>query len=302
MTECVARPVKQNSSQKPHGKDIARNAAEIAQPMPDSEERENLMKPQPKVKSKGKVVPRKPKSTALAKTGPSKLIRHPKPEIIKAPTEAEMVHQAEALDKKIRGLEKQMKTGFVEWGVAFLEAEQTKAWKYLKGEDGKPYASMESWLKEACPFGRASGFAAKRAVRKLLGHIPKEEMKQLPRFAIETMAKLPKEKRANPKIREAAKKAAKKGNRREFIETVQQEAPEAHIDQSWTVAVDESARPIVDKAFRAAMKLYECANEAEALEFISTSFLESPCEIEAFSGLKNELALDSVAEMQAAGD
>jgi hypothetical protein len=160
---------------------------------------------------------------------------------------------------------------------------------------------MKAWLKNAAPFSYSAGMASKAAIGKLIGIVPKEELEELPPYAIKAMAKLPKSKRDNKKILEAGKKAGKgkknpKG-RKEFFKTVKAEAPEAHIEDVSPVHISHTLRPLFTRALALAKWLYgEDFTDEEALEFILNEFMDSPCEKEGYFGNSNAVAFSGWEE------
>jgi len=75
---------------------------------------------------------------------------------------------AQKLDLRMRELEKQYKRTFVERGLILLEFEERKLWKFIENpKTGKPYPSMEQWIRGAAPYSRRDCFAAKKAVKDL---------------------------------------------------------------------------------------------------------------------------------------
>ena len=239
----------------------------------------------------GKPVPKKPSKKSLEKElakkskSKSKAIVKVEPEaIIETPESRKEL--AVQYDSKIRTIERDLKGNFVDMGSILIEMEKRELWKELEDRQGNKFKSFDRWLKDAAPFSRASGYAAKESMKRLIGFIPVEELKEMPRFAVETIAKLPKEKRASTKIRHAAKTQSRK----KFTETVQKEAPEAHIEQKETIRVDASAKRVADRAIEVAQWIENTDNIQEAMEAIFSAYLQAPCEMEGFESFSNEEA------------
>lgn len=219
---------------------------------------------------------KKPKKGALVVSGKAAIVESPEQRHAKAVD----------YDQKIRSIEKDLRSNFVEMGSTLIEMESQELWKELTKKDGKKFANFDQWLKDAAPFSRASGYAAKESMKRLVGFIDKEELKQMPRFAVETIAKLPKEKRSNPKIRASAKK----DSRKEFEKTVAREAPEAHIEQTANFRIDKSSRKIAERAIEVEQWVEGLTGVPETLESIFSKYLQSECELEAYQGMSNEEA------------
>lgn len=199
-------------------------------------------------------------------------------------------------DEKFRSLETETRKNFVEMMVILREMKTLALWKELK-HNGKGFSSFDSWLKDAAPYSRASGYAALKAADKLLPFIPKEELAEMPRRNIDLLTKVPKmhyEKVGSP-VREAAKKSEK-----DMREAIQNHAPEAHVDQRSTVKLDSPAKDICDEAINAAKILNDCATDGEALETVCLEYLQQLCQDERFQGMTNQRAAEALRKQREA--
>jgi hypothetical protein len=191
-------------------------------------------------------------------------------------------------DKRFRALETTTRQSFVEMMFILREFKAYELHRYLNNKQGKKFSSFDAWLKEAAPLSRASGYAALRAAEKLLPIIPKKDLEAMPRYSVELLAKVPK-----LKLEPAIIKAAQTQNKKELTKTIQNHAPEAHVEAKRKINVEASAGSVIDRALEAAIALGELANEAEALEYLANFFLSGPCELEQFSGMDNAQAFNA---------
>lgn len=211
--------------------------------------------------------------------------------------------KAAEVDKAVREIEKHSKVDFAQLGFRLIEMEHYALWRFIEDEKGYSFPSMKAWLKTAAPFSYAAGMASKSAIAKLIGYVPKDEIKLLPPYAIKAMSKLPPSKRSNKKILEAAKAAGKgkknKQGRKKLFETINAEAPEAHVEDVENVKIEKSLRPLYTRSIEIAKWLMDDAelSDTEALESILNYFLDGPCEKESGFGKTNAVAY---AEHQAA--
>jgi hypothetical protein len=180
-------------------------------------------------------------------------------------------------DKRFRELEISTRSNFVEMMFILREVQAYGLHKFMKSpKTGKGFTSFDTWLKDAAPLSRAGGYAALRAMEKLkaadklIPIIPRKELEQMPRYSLDLLSKLPKVKLENPVIREAAKSQSKK----DLVKTINEQAPDAHIEAKKTIQVDASSAPIILDAFKAAVAISGCAPE-DALEIICADYLES---------------------------
>ena len=226
------------------------------------------------------------KSELIVSDKPDKTV----PDILPPLSEEQKQKKAVDDDRRFRELEKNTRTGFVEMGMILREMKAYGLHAYIKNKQGKTFGSFDSWLKEAAPLSRAGGYAALRAAEKLLPVIPKAELEAMPRYSVELLAKIP---AGKLKLDSPIIKAAKTQKKKDLVKTIQEHAPEAHIEQERKINVAASVGSVIDRALVAAMALGELANEAEALEYLANFFLSGPCELEQFSGMDNAQAYNA---------
>jgi hypothetical protein len=242
-------------------------------------------------KNKKKTKGKKEKPEGKGKKGKLTVIP-PVPEM----TATERKELAVAHDEKFRSLETATRKNFVEMMVILREMKTLALWKELK-HNGKGFSSFDSWLKDAAPYSRASGYAALKAADKLLPFIPKEELAEMPRRNIDLLTKVPKmhyEKVDSP-IRKAAK-----GSESEMRTAIQNHSPESHVDSQSTIRLDSPAKDICDEAIQAAKILNDCKTEGEALETVCLEYLQQLCQDERFQGMTNQRAAEALRKQREA--
>lgn len=198
---------------------------------------------------------------------------------------------ADIFDARIRRLEARHRATFVEMGLILMEVEDRELWKVLiNQETGQYWTSYDRWLCDAAPISRSGGYAAVKAMRSIV--VPISELKEMPRFAVETMARLSPAVQRNPVVIISAKQDSEE----EFLDKLEKNFPDQHIESKRSVRLktDKSARAVFDKAVEAVMVLYEAKTREEAIDFLCTRFLHEDCEVEEYAHLTNDLALDEV--------
>lgn len=211
-------------------------------------------------------------------------------DILPVLSDEEKAKKAVEDDKRFRSLEDATRRSFVEMMFILRDFKAYGLHVFLLNKQGKKFSSFDSWLKEAAPLSRASGYSALKAAEKLLPLIPKKDLEQMPRYSVELLAKIPKLK-LEPSIIKAAQTQTKK----DLTKTIQKHAPEAHVETKKTIQIDASSAPIILDAFNAAMVLGPVP-ENEALEYICASWLDSPCELEQYRGMSNRQAWNAAKQ------
>jgi hypothetical protein len=206
--------------------------------------------------------------------------------------------KADQIDAEVRSFDKEVNARGLRMGIMLREMRGYELWKELKSSKNKPFTSFDAWLKDAAPISRSGGYAQLKVVDKLLPLIPKEELSQYPDYARKLIAKVPKvhlEKVDSP-IRKAARTAKSSDD---LTRTINQHAPEAHIEHKRTIKVDASATGVITDAFAAAAAIGEVP-EDEALEFLCSDWLDSSCTREGYLSMTNRQAWYAIT--QADGD
>lgn len=125
----------------------------------------------------------------------------------------------EDLDKKAREIEGRWKSTWSELAEICITIKTNELWR-----DGG-YSSFEGWLVSACPMSRSYAYLAMGAFNELT-EMSVEDLRQIPLGNAIILQETPKTRR-NGHLIEAAKEQAPK----DFIGTVIQAAPEAHLEQ-----------------------------------------------------------------------
>ena len=101
------------------------------------------------------------------------------------------------------------------------EVRDDELWRYAE----KPYPNFDGWLADAMPTSVSTARKALRLYESLQNDFTFDEMKEMPTETAKVVAQLPKSVRKDPRVRAATKK-----KRKEFIEVVQEAAPEQHLE------------------------------------------------------------------------
>lgn len=122
------------------------------------------------------------------------------------------------LDKRAREIERQIKSTWVELAELCTNVKENELWR-----EGN-FSSFESWLKDACPTSRSMAYSV-MGIRKELEEIPTDDLRKIPLGNASILRDTPKARR-NGHLLEAAKNQPP----REFLGTVIQTSPEAHLE------------------------------------------------------------------------
>lgn len=123
------------------------------------------------------------------------------------------------LDRRAREIEKQWKSTWVELADLCATIRGSELWR-----DGG-YESFGSWLKNACPTSRSMAYLA-MGIREELTEMSAEDLRQIPLGNAKILQDTPRIRRNGHLI-----EAAKAQPPREFIGTVIEQAPDAHLEQ-----------------------------------------------------------------------
>ena len=198
---------------------------------------------------------------------------------------------ADIFDARVRRLEARHRATFVEMGLILMEMEDRELYRVLVDPaTGHYWTSYDRWLCNAAPISRSGGYAAVKAMRNTV--IPISDLREMPRFAVETISQLSPAVQRNPVVIISAKNDTEEV----FREKLEKNFPDQHIETKKSVRLktDKSSRVVFDKAVEAMMVLYEAATREEAIGFLCTRFLSETCEVEEYAMLTNELALEEV--------
>lgn len=179
---------------------------------------------------------------------------------------------ADALDGRLRGLERAYKRSFVERGLILLEMEERRLWGFLTdSETGQAYASLEKWIVSAATHSRSDCFAALKAVKELRD-IPTDQLLDTPRCNVAVLQSLSSSIRKRPEV----VKAAQTKSAKEFVKHIEERWPEQHIEEKRTIhiASDKSEADDIEQAIAIAMVVEGCKSRSEALRAIAISYVQ----------------------------
>jgi hypothetical protein len=153
-------------------------------------------------------------------------------------------------------------------GKACVECRDEELWH----ESEKHYPGFKAWIEDAMPTSVRTAYHAMSLYESLKDDYSFDELKEMPTETAKVVAQLPKSARKNPKVR-----AATKQKRKEFIETVQEAAPEQHLelDAPRTFNFSESQWKVAEEAIET-YRLIEDNLElpaAEAIEAFAAEWL-----------------------------
>jgi len=123
------------------------------------------------------------------------------------------------LDERARTIEREYKSTWLELADLCTTMRENELWR-----EGK-FSSFNSWLKDACPTSRGFAYTA-LALKEELKEIPPADLSKIPLGNAEVLSHTPKQQR-NGKLLQAAKTQTP----REFTATVEEQVPEAHVEQ-----------------------------------------------------------------------
>lgn len=123
------------------------------------------------------------------------------------------------LDGRVRNIEQRLKQTWLELSNLCIQIQDEELWR-----DGG-YDSYGQWLMNACPFSRAYAYAAVGA-RRELSDVSEEDLRQIPLGNAVTLQRTPRNRRKRALIEQAKKQPPK-----EFLHTVVDDIPEAHLDE-----------------------------------------------------------------------
>jgi len=169
-------------------------------------------------------------------------------------------------DKRAREIERQRTEQWSELADICMCVRDAEEWRILG------FSSFNRWLLDAVPKSRSSVYAAMGVVEELQD-VTKEDLSQIEQGNATILSKLPKKMRQSRKVIAAAKSLPP----RKFIEKIQEQAPDLHIEQK--VARKLKFTPTQEKTIDAAIGMVRLLTEDEmsdedALESICADYLE----------------------------
>lgn len=123
------------------------------------------------------------------------------------------------LDGRVRNIEQRLKQTWLELSNLCIAIQDGNLWR----EGG--YASYGAWIMNACPFSRSYAYAAVGA-RRELSDVSEEDLRQIPLGNAVTLKQTPRNRRSTDLIAQAKQQPPK-----EFLHTVVDDIPEAHLDE-----------------------------------------------------------------------
>ena len=178
---------------------------------------------------------------------------------------------ATELDERIQVIESQQRQSYVEIGLIVCEMEDRKLFRrIIDPGTAQPFTSLDRWIITRMKVCRSTAYAAKGAIRELRD-MPREQLEEMPRFAIEKARKLPPKRRQEPSVIEALKTSTEA----ELDEFIQKEIPEAHLEgkTKFLLTPDKSQRAIYDSALEAAEFLTGAKTKEDQLEAVAGDYL-----------------------------
>jgi hypothetical protein len=144
-------------------------------------------------------------------------------------------------------------------------------WAYLTDESGSAFRSFGQWLQNAAPWSERDCRYALSAVKELKD-IPDDELRQIPRVNVETMKVLSTQVRQRPEVIKAAQTLPEK----QFVEKIEKEYPDQHIEarKGIHVAAPKSQSDVIERAIRVAMVVEQIESRSDALEAIAKAYLD----------------------------
>lgn len=183
---------------------------------------------------------------------------------------ANFAARAEELDRRMRLLDSQYKTNFVDRGLLLEEFERDQLWKFLYDPFTQAnYESFNRWLQDAAPWSERDCRYALGAVKQLKD-VPADDLRQMPRVNVEVMKSLSSSVRTQPEVIQAAKTLPEQ----QFIEQIQKTHPDQHVEPRKAIRLVKSASEVVERAIRLAMAVEGIESRDEALEAIAVSYIQ----------------------------
>jgi hypothetical protein len=182
--------------------------------------------------------------------------------------------QVAVLGAQMDSLERAERETMYQKGTICVYVERTRLWAEWPDpmDDGKPYHSFDAWMgRNADGDCRTSRYAARTFVLET-ADLPAEKVRRIPAKNAKKFLKVPKHRRGEPKVLEAAINKTKK----DFEKFVEDEVPEAHEESrvEITFNVVRSAEKVIEAGISAAMLLGANSRE-EALEEAFAEYMTS---------------------------
>jgi hypothetical protein len=172
---------------------------------------------------------------------------------------------AKTRDARVRELERQFKSGWLELADLCIAVEEFEDWKVLG------FSSWNKWLMDACPTSRSMAYLA-MGIRKELRDIPDEDLKQIPIGNADMLKISSKAARSDRKLLEAAKTLPP----REFVSQAILASPDHAIEHflprkfKFTTTQGKNVQAAIDM-----MRIMseEDISDEEAIEYIAANWM-----------------------------
>jgi hypothetical protein len=173
-------------------------------------------------------------------------------------------------DRRLREIESLQAKTFVELGIIIVECVTRELWKFTTKANGETPHSWTDWLNDCLPVAASTAFSAKKVAEVLAG-IPAEERQEIPRGNLEVMADLSTEVHMSEEIRTAAKKLKPAA----FVNMVEREHPEQHVQAKKPMRFkpERAGRTVIDGALEMCMVIEETDDRNLALEKVCEWYL-----------------------------
>jgi hypothetical protein len=181
--------------------------------------------------------------------------------------------QAEKLENRVIQIERSHRRTFTEIGLIYLYFEEKALFRLRFDREGNAYTSFNKWASTCAELvSRSYGYEAKEKIRILRDSGTNlDELKDVPRCNVETLAMLP------PQVLREEKsviKDAQQLSEDAFRSKMKREYPEAHIEdrKRTTFKFEEGVLEVVEEAIKLAMTMHKCSRQA-AVECIFAEWL-----------------------------
>jgi hypothetical protein len=188
---------------------------------------------------------------------------------------------ADALDTRLRALERGYRRSFVERGLILMEMEERQLWKLLRdSETNQLYSSLEDWICTAATYSRSDCMAAKEAVKKLKD-VPTDQLLEIPRCNLGSLLMLSAKDRAKGAVKVGDRavsviEAAQSLPEKAFTKAVSERFPDLHIEERKTIHLSpvKSAKTVIDRAIEMAMVLEDVTTREAVIEVWAVAYIE----------------------------
>jgi len=201
---------------------------------------------------------------------------------------ADIGEAAMVIDARVRQIEKQTRSNFVELGLLCLEVKNRDLWaKLTDTETGCIFHSCDDWMSSALNVSRSSAYAAMKAIEATRG-IPIEDLKAMTRENLQQFARLSTS--VQPKYLEDAKRMSVN----DFVTAINLNEPNQHLSKApkLIINLESPARNAFDEAIEIAKFAQEVSSREEAIEAIVAYYCDGLCERNGYAQMSNREAYE----------